>query len=111
MMMCMLSCCTYVMCFVHISICVVGSPFAFQQFRLGLFPQLITFLILMSYAFTIATSLTIFFLATLTIALMIQIVSSFITATATEIRQQREGELRLHYGRIASYVESITFFR
>lgn len=87
-----------------------GNPFSFLNYRLGFFPLLISFIIMIAYSFHLAWALTLFFLASLVGALITQIISSIFTATALNRRQQAEGVLRLHYGRVKNSIESITFF-
>ena len=89
----------------------LGNPFAFLNYRVGFLPLLVTFIIMLIYAFTLAWLLTLFFLGSVLGALLAQVLASRVTSKAVERRQEAEGRLRLHYGRIKAAVESVTFFR
>lgn len=51
-----------------------------------------------------------FFLICQVVAFFVQIMGSRMTSKTTEIRNIEEAHLRMHYGRLRNYVESITFF-
>lgn len=88
-----------------------GNPFAYLNYRLGLFPLLVSFLICLAYSFSMAWGLTLFFLGSLIGAILVQILSGMYTSKSMNRRQQSEGVLRQHYARVKSSIESITFFQ
>lgn len=87
-----------------------GNPFAYQLHRNGIATQVVAFIVMVSYAFTLSWTLLVFFLIVLLCAFVSQILACIVTSRATEIRGIAEGELRMHYGRLRNFVESITFF-
>ena len=89
---------------------VLGNPFAYCNYRVGLVPLTIVWIILMAYGFSQGWQLTLFLLVFMLIAFIWQILSSFFTSLAVGRRQRCEGDLRLHLGRVLQNVESITFF-
>lgn len=88
-----------------------GNPFAYLNYRVGFLPLSVTFAIMLVYALTLAWSLTLFFVGSVLAALLAQLLASVVTSKAVERRQEAEGRLRLHYGRLKAAVESVTFFR
>ena len=88
-----------------------GNPFAYLNYRVGFLPLSLTFAIMVVYALALAWSLTLFFVGSVLAALFAQLLASIVTSKAVERRQEAEGQLRLHYGRLRAAVESVTFFR
>eukprot|EP01004_Peranema_trichophorum_P000082 NODE_1009_length_2184_cov_47.694323_g862_i0.p1 GENE.NODE_1009_length_2184_cov_47.694323_g862_i0~~NODE_1009_length_2184_cov_47.694323_g862_i0.p1 ORF type:complete len:592 (+),score=84.98 NODE_1009_length_2184_cov_47.694323_g862_i0:97-1776(+) len=89
---------------------IVGSPFAYLQYRTGFLPHMVTFIIMISYAYSINWALTTFFMIFVCLLAIFQMISSSITSKATIKRQEEEGYLRQHYGQLRLYLESITFY-
>jgi ATP-binding cassette subfamily D (ALD) protein 4 len=89
---------------------IFGNPFAYQLYRNGIIPYFVAFIVMISYAFTLSWTLVVFFIICMVAAFVTQIMASTVTARSTEFRNTAEGILRMHYGRLRNFVESITFF-
>jgi len=89
---------------------IFGNPFAYCNYRFGIFPLLIVWLILLGYGFSTGWQLSIFLFGFMGLSFLWQIIASFITSKQVGRRQRWEGDLRLHLGRTLQNIETITFF-
>lgn len=89
----------------------MGNPFAYFNYRVGLLPLTVTWFILLGYSLSTSVPLTVFFLIWIVFAYILQMAVAPFTTTAVEKRQAIEGDLRLHLGRVLTNIESITFFK
>jgi ABC-type uncharacterized transport system fused permease/ATPase subunit len=87
-----------------------GTPFAVLNHRFGFFPLIGALCVTVPYAMYLTWVLTVLFIASLIISLIVQTFSSRVTSKSMSHLQQHESELRQHYARVKNSIESITFF-